>query len=171
MNEWQSMLRALVTVGKSDDFPLTVYQAHPPSGESWPNLPSSPAIREFFEICDGGYFGEYNWLRLNPDSPDNEWLVPRNAYWHEHLDGYYPDETSPLIAGQHLVLGNDASGSPLIWDRATDSMSTFFFKGGDWEPLATSFEQFLTDLFFPESPDPDDLWCEALVQLTDQSGA
>jgi hypothetical protein len=68
-----------------------------------------------------------------------------------------------------LIFGNDASGAPLIWDRNSDRVSTFFFKGGDWEPIAKTFEEFMTALFFPKTIDENDTWHEALVQLKGQA--
>lgn len=170
MHDWRQLLRSLVSIGKSDTFPLLVFTANPPSDESWPpDLATSPAIRDFFAICDGGFFGDFNWLGLSPQLPERERLTRQNSYWHEHLSGYYPDGTSPLTDGQHLILGNDASGAPLIWDHGTDRVSTFFFKGGDWEPIESSFEGFMTGLFFPKTIEENGLWHQALSQLKDQA--
>lgn len=154
MHDWRQSLRDLVTIGKSDIFPLLVFEAHPPTDAAWPrNLPASKPIRELFHICDGGFFANYNWLGLSTALPQREQLTLQNFYWHEHLRDYYPNGTSALVKGQHLILGNDASGSPLIWDRNSDHVSTFFFKGGDWEPIAPTFEDFMDDLFFPKRID------------------
>ena len=170
MHDWRESLRDLVTIGKSNPFPLLVFTANPPVSAPWPqNLPASNPIHELFQICDGGFFAHYNWLGLSTELPKREQLTLQNAYWHEHLKDYYPDGTSPLAQGQHLIFGNDASGSPLIWDRNSDRVSTFFFKGGDWEPIAQTFEEFMTDLFFPKTIDETDMWQEALAQLKEQT--
>ncbi len=170
MHDWRQSLRDLVTIGKSDEFPLLVFTANPPVNVPWPqDLPASKPIIELFQLCDGGFFADYNWLGLSPELPAREQLIRQNAYWHEQLAGYYPDGTSPFVKGQHLILGNDASGSPLIWDRNSHRVSSFFFKGGDWEPIASTFEEFMTDLFFPKTIDENDMWHEALAQLKKQA--
>ncbi|TWU22952.1 hypothetical protein Pla52o_24850 [Novipirellula galeiformis] len=170
MNDWREWLRSLVSMGDCDTFPLLVFHANPPANEPWPSdLPASPAIRDLFAICDGGFFGDFNWFGLSPQLPERERLTLQNAYWHEQLSGYYPDGTSPLTSGQHLILGNDASGSPLIWDQINDRVSTFYFKGGDWEPIESSFEEFMVGLFFPETVEENDFWHEALSQLKEQA--
>lgn len=170
MHDWRQLLRCLVTIRKSETFPLLVFTANPPVNYPWPeHLPASPGIHELFSICDGGFFADYNWLGLSAQLPERERLTLQNAYWHEHLAGYYPDGTSPLSDGQHLILGNDASGSPLIWDRNTDRVSTFFFKGGDWEPLESTLEEFMTGLFSPTTIEENDMWHEALAQLNEQA--
>jgi hypothetical protein len=170
MNDWRHLLRTLVMIGKSDTFPLLVFTANPPVVTPWPqDLPASSAIHELFALCDGGFFADYNWLGLSTELPECEQLTLQNIYWHKHLTNYYPDGTSPLELGQHLIFGNDASGAPLIWDRNSDRVSTFFFKGGDWEPIAKTFEEFMTALFFPKTIDENDMWHEALVQLKGQA--
>lgn len=170
MQDWRKLLRSLVKIGKSETFPLLVFTANPPANESWPqDLPTSPVIHQLFGICDGGFFADYNWLGLSPQLPERESLTLQNEYWHEHLSGYYPDGTSPIADGKHLILGNDASGSPLIWDRDTDRVSTFFFKGGDWEPLEATFDEFMTGLFFPKIIEENDMWHEALSQLKEEA--
>ena len=127
----------------------------------WPSgLPSSPHIREFYELCDGGNFGlDCEWHSIGT-------LASENELWHRHLTGYYPDGSSPLTRGQHLVFGRDAAGALYIWDIQTDHVTTFFFKGGDFELRAILFTAFLHRLLFPElASSPDDLWYQALRQL------
>lgn len=59
------------------------------------------------------------------------------------------------MPGRHLVFAEDAGGCPIILDSEGGSVSSFFFKGGDWEPIAPSMEKFLQDLFV-ENPAPGD---------------
>lgn len=79
-----------------------------------------------------------------------------------------PWDGQPVLSrDRHTVLGHDSGGAALIWDSKTDAMSTFFAKGGDWEPLHLTFDSFMEKLFFdPQTVNAHaDMWAEALQQL------
>lgn len=163
---WRDRLRCLVKWSNIATFPLLVFKTNPPSGISWPdNLPSSAEILALYTICDGGFLGEFNWFGLSPLLPVQEQIILQNEFWWNALKNYYPDESSPLERECHLILGVDSAGAPLIWNKTTDAVATFFFKGGDWEPLAESFERFMNQLFCTKAQEQNDLWHEALLQL------
>ena len=157
MADWRYLLQCLVRANGSNLFPLLVYKVDPPQNFVWPDeLPVSTTLRDFYGLCDGGYIDEYNWL-----SSGN--LSIENARFVEDTKQYYPDNTSPLIPGRHIVLANDAGGAPLIWDKEEDKVSTFWLKGGDWEPMNLDMETFLENLFEPT--DESNLWFNAVQQL------
>ncbi len=66
---------------------------------------------------------------------------------------------SPLILGIR-----DAGGFPVVWDRRTDQLVTFFFKDrDDLDPSGPTLNELLTEIFGPGYF--DDTWAEALRQL------
>lgn len=156
---WQEVLKRLVNSKGTQRFPLLVYKVEPPSAQGIPEgLPCSDGIRDFYRVCDGGIIDDFRFSSARE-------LVKLNEFWKEMLDEYYPDGSAPL-SRQHLVLGTDGAGAPIIWDSSEDQMSTFWFKGGDWEPFKKSFEEFMRHYLVDYEPEEDDdLWYQALKQL------
>lgn len=159
---WQEILMRFVTAKGGSHFPVFVYNFEPPSNREVPTgLPSSPIIREFYKICDGGIIDDFRITSVSE-------LTALNDTWRKSLIGYYPTGLSPL-GEEHLVLGTDGAGAPLVWDSTRDNLSTFWFKGGDWEPLNQSFEEFLNQYLVNYAPVEDgDLWYEALTLAKSQ---
>src|SRR5688500_12960092 len=121
---WQELLRRLTRVGKTDLFPLFVYNAAPPVDTVWPEgLPLSSEIRAFYSLCNGGYFACSNWFA-------SEELPRRNEKWSELLRDYRTSGESVLLNHEHLVLGEDSGGCPIVWRRSSGQVSTFQFDGG-----------------------------------------
>ena len=157
MSEWRTLLQRLVNIN-TDEFPLLVYQVAPATGQIWPQaLPSNTTITDFYALCDGGNIGQYHWYRTSD-------LPSVNEHWMKHLAHYYPDGSSPIVKGRHLIFAIDSGGAPLIWDSLNDTVATFWFKGGDWEPTGLNMDEFLSALFSLQ-PEVDTLWFEALQQL------
>jgi hypothetical protein len=161
--DWHDRLAQLVAVGEDSEFPLVAYRVLPPkeNGIFPDKLPHSESIRQFYAICDGGSIADYEIAGICE-------IEALNENWRRILSGYYPDGSSPL-GDRHLVLGTDSGGAPLIWDSESDRMSTFWFKGGDWEALGSTLGDFLQDLLFPKELVSGDLWHQALALLPDNS--
>jgi hypothetical protein len=156
-SNWRTLLQRLARIETTDEFPLLVYRVAPSRSQTWPaELPVNKAILDFYALSDGGYIGDYQWYTLSE-------LPSIHEQWMDRLAHYYPNESSPLLKGRHLVLALDSGGAPLIWDSQEDKVATFWFKGGDWEPTGFNMEEFLTALFAPKQEDT--LWFEALQQL------
>jgi hypothetical protein len=161
MNDWRSDLKKLAQLEDTSDFPLLIYEVNPPSSTKWPDsLPSSPAIREFYEFCNGGFIESYNWFRI-------EDVADETTRWVNALVNYYGDGKGVIVRGRHIVVAEDSAGAPLVWDSKTDLMATFWFKGGGWEPANQNFERFVEHLFSPTNE--TDLWYQALEQLRNKS--
>ena len=155
--DWRQDLLALVSASDPELFPLCVYKADPPTSAVWPaHLPRSQEIADFYAACNGGFIADFNWYAL-------EQVAPETDRWIQTGVGYYADGTNALDAGRHVALAVDSAGAPLIWDAQTDLVATFFFKGGDWEPLGMTFGKYLGYLF--SAADADTMWAEALRQL------
>lgn len=154
-NDWRACLRAMVN-SPEGAFPLIIFEVDPASGQEFPKeLPYSQLLDEFYRFCDGGYFKDYRWFPIAE-------LAAKTARWQELLTDY-DDRGNILIRGRHLVFAEDSGGGPIVWDAATDRVASFWWKGGDWEPIAESMEQFLAQLFNPSLDQP--MWFEALKQL------
>ncbi|WP_244422646.1 SMI1/KNR4 family protein [Ktedonobacter racemifer] len=128
-----------------------------PSSDPWPSsLPVCQALKDFYQICDGGCFHWFTWPPLSQ-------LVPLNSSWFRLLSAY-DERGDVLLPERHVVLALDSGGAPVIWDVSTNQVAAFFPKGGDWEPpLASSIEAFLATLFNPK--DDGDWWGLFLQQL------
>src|SRR5262249_26520813 len=155
---------ALAALGETDRFPLLVYRVNPPSPAPWPPELAEPsaAVREFYSICDGGYLGgHHRWLSLGE-------LLPENRQWWELLGRYPRPGGGPIDPAHHVILAYETSGFPLVWDRRTDQLVTFFFKDrDDLDPSGPTLDELLTEIFSPG--DFDDMWAEALGQLREQT--
>ena len=160
---WRPLLAKLVQSRGTDLYPLTVFEIPPPAGGGWPpGVPSCPALRDFYGLCDGGNLSlQYTFLPLAGVAPETD-------RWRAELPKLEGDGNDWwLEPGRHAVFGTDSGGALLVWDAAGDRVSTLYWRGGDWEPLGLSFEQFLEALFFdPARVQADDMWAEALTQLT-----
>jgi hypothetical protein len=128
-----------------------------PSSDRWPSsLPVCQALKDFYQICDGGCFNWFNWSALSQ-------LVSLNALWLQQLRAY-DQRGDVLFPDRHVVFALDSGGTPVIRDASTDQVATFYPYGGDWEPpLASSIEAFLSTLFNPK--DEGDWWSLFLRQL------
>ncbi len=165
MRDWRSTLSALATIRRAAaPFPLSVFEARPPTSAPWPQtLPACPEAEAFYRICDGGYLGQFNIPRLSE-------LGAENQRWASLLRDWGP-EGSVLDPTRHLVIATDSGGCPVVLDILTDEVRAFQFDGGSWEtPLAQGFASFMQWLFNTEAV-PDDLWIEALDQLDLTHGA
>ena len=165
MPSWRERLAKLVAASPAGEYPLLVFDAARPSGKEWPShLPSCQGLKDFYGVCNGGVLSvQYNWLPLERVSAETD-------RWRNLLEDYFGDGQPVLLEGRHVVLADDSSGAPLVWDASHDRMATFFPKGGDWEPFRLSFEDFMTALFFEPfrvyaGSNDDDLWIQALQQL------
>jgi hypothetical protein len=157
--DWRSELRALAAVGETDLLPLLIFNANPPSPTPWPAELAEPSavVREFFSICDGAYLDGHRFFSLAE-------LLPENRYWWKLLEEYPRPGGGPIDRAHHVILAFDASGFPLVWDRRTDQVVTFFYKDrDDLDPSGPTLDEFLTEIFSPDSD--NDTWAEALQQL------
>jgi len=160
MCNWRQRLSALVAARESVEYPLFVFRVRPPDPSPWPaGLPSSDAIREFYGLCDGGVLSlEASWFAKHE-------LIPRRDDLRGQLFDYRGDGKHVLHPERHVVLGEDSAGAPLIWDAESGELSTFYWKGGDWEPWGLSVDAYLQRLFCDESG--DELWANALRMPAD----
>jgi len=165
MKTWQEILSAIVKNKKTDLFPLSVFTVSESKTAKWPEeLPCSNTILEFYKLCNGGYINHFNWISI-------EEIYSQNLTWHEETKGYYPNGRD-AFGKEHLVLAFDPTGAPLVWNSISDLMATFWFEGGDWEPLNKTIEQYLQYLFIDYQPEtPNDLWYEALQQISTENRA
>ncbi len=138
--------------------PLQVFEVYPTSGQEYPKeLPRSQVLQAFYRLCDGGFFDDCRWFRLSQ-------LAEQTARWIDLLKDY-DERGNILMPERHLVFAEDSGGAPIVWDAITDRVASFWRKGGDWEPIAESMEQFLAQMFNPGSDHP--MWFEALKQLNE----
>ncbi len=157
MRDWRKVLAKLVQFHRNPDrtlFPLCICNASTPTAETWPaNLVSSPTLREFYVLCDGGHFGvNRDWL------PVRELIVTRDK-WVDMLR-----DEGLLDPQRHLMLAYDAGGDPYVWAADTDHVFTYELDGGRWTLDTSSLDQFLAALVNPTQA-ADGLWYEALQQL------
>jgi hypothetical protein len=73
----------------------------------------------------------------------------------------YDARGAVLDSDRHLVFAIDSGGCPVVWDSHTDLVSSFFFKGGDWEPTGLTMEQYLQGALV--TPAATDDWLEFLA--------
>jgi hypothetical protein len=158
VNQWREVVVKMVALPREAFLtcPLAANAVTPPSGSNWPDgLPVSQALRSFYGLCDGGTFGNCAF---------NVCGIGELASWTTkgiELLRDYDSRGDILLPGRHLVFGTDAEGAPLIWDAVTDHVATFFWKGGDWEPIADSAEAFLHGLFNPD-PEEEPDWAQSV---------
>jgi hypothetical protein len=118
----------------------------------------SPELVEFYELCGGGYFGRgLHIVRIDE-------IAKSTDYWIEQLRDY-DSRGDVLDHDRHCVFGDDAGGAPLICDMLNGGVATFWFEGGDWEPLASSISGFFDWLFSPSQDDAD--WSRLLAVIDD----
>src|SRR5437763_16228657 len=151
---WQQVVRSILLRHVPDEYPFVAFEVRPPAGLPWPNgLPPSNGLQRFYSLCDGGNISQYNWAGISElQSLTERWVSSLRAY---------DDRGDVLSSSQHIAFATDASGCPVICDARSGSVSSFFFKGGDWEPLAPSVEDFLQYLFVSK-PKPES-WSEYVV--------
>lgn len=162
MREWKTVVRKMAGLTRGQllgEWPLAGNDIAPPRQSEWPpSLPVCEAFLRFYALCDGGYFGNsaYRLFSLSE-------VAGRTGEW---IDGLrdYDQRGDVLIPGRHVVFGEDSAGAPLVWDSHSGQVATFWFKGGDWEPIANSPEAFLERLFNPD-PGRDAEWAEAIEQV------
>jgi hypothetical protein len=164
MADWRTDLRALAALGETDRYQLLVYHVNPPSPVPWPTglVEPSAAVREFYSICDGAYLGgHHRFFSLGE-------LLDENRHWWELLERYPRPGSGPINPAYHVILGYETSGFPVVWDRRTDQLVTFFFKDrDDLDPSGPTLDELLTEIFSPGYF--DDTWAEALRQLRDKA--
>ena len=163
MTRWRSTLAALVAARHSREFPLSVYRAEPPASLPWPqDLPSSEPIRDFFSLCDGGLMGSYRFASVSH-------LPALNRKWLLAAAHRGPARAPVLLAGHHVVLGEEECDSPLVWHADTDCMGVAWHNGLPFDSYNQSFEAFLDELFTPRSLDLSSAWDRALRQLSNSA--
>jgi hypothetical protein len=158
--DWRVELRALAAVGKTEQFPLLVYEVRPASREPWPVELAEPSasVLEFYRLCDGGYLGgHHQWIAVGE-------LLTENRRWWDLADGRTWTADSPIHPHRHVILAYDCGGFPLVWDQRTDQLLTYYFKDSDdLEHQGPTIDELMTRIFDPSYQ--DDLWQEALGQL------
>src|SRR5262245_47624252 len=99
MADWRAEIRALAALGPDVDFPLIVFRASPPSDAGWPAELASPSesVREFYRLCDGGYFGGHHRLLAIAE------LLPESRLWWEMLARSPAPVGEPLDPGRHVI--------------------------------------------------------------------
>lgn len=152
MVDWRTELRALAALERADPFPLVLYAVNAPTQTPWPAELASPsaAVREFYQLCDGGYLGgHHRWLSVGE-------LLAENRHWWDLLAG-----GGPLDSARHVLVAYDVSGFPIVWDSHTDRLATYFYRDeGDLESPGRTLDHFMSELF--STTYPDDVWQEAL---------
>ena len=145
---WQETIRNILRRPAPDEYEFTVFKVRPPKHQPWPAyLVESPPLQEFYRLCDGGYIAHMKWAGISE-------IAELTAQWIARLRDY--DERGDVLdVSKDVVFGTDAAGCPIIWSSSTRVVRSFFFKGGDWEPLAPSFEEFVTNVFVSD-PEPSD---------------
>ncbi len=155
---WRARLAKLVQAVERLPHPLTDCVPHPPSGGPWPQgMPSCSVLRDFYELCDGGYVRHLRWCRLR----ELKARTKEAATW----IGQHGPEESPFDPRRHVLLGEDEAGFPFIWDSTVDQIAYYqpYEHGGNgWEPLHETLEQFLQRLFYPGEADYPAEWLEAI---------
>ena len=161
MCDWRKQLAALVAIQDSELFPLSVFSIRPPDQSPWPlGLPVCDAIRDFYELCDGGMISlEATWSSKGT-------LAEQNRTWQRRLFDYRGDGADVLLPQLHLVLGVDSAGAPLIWNAESGELSTFYAQGGDWEHWNVSVDAYLQRIFCGQRHG-EGLWSDALALLGD----
>lgn len=145
---WQDTIRSILRGGAPDEYEFAVFEVRPASHALWPlGLVATSPLQEFYALCDGGYLAHLHWASLND-------LSTLTVGWIEQLRDY-DRRGDVLSAEEHVVFAIDADGCPVTWSATTGAVRSFFFKGGDWELLADSFEEFATTMFVTD-PSPSD---------------
>ncbi len=162
MRKWLQYIPKMVNIPSDAKYPLSYFKLLPPSRGSWPaELIPVPSIQTFYSLCDGGVIGCYHFLKLSE-------LLKENVDWYENsFKGYYPNGQDAMDMHSALVLGHEtAGGAPLIWRKVDEKMYTFFWKGGDWEPIDMDFDAFMEHLFqvHPEGSG-DSSWDKVLEDI------
>ena len=121
MEAWEAVVAKMASLTREQlgaDLPLLLNDITPPRGVDWTNgLPASETLRRFYALCDGGHFGNCAYHLFGVGE-----LAGKTARWVEMLRDY-DARGDVLIAGRHLVFGEDAAGAPLVWDSATDRVA------------------------------------------------
>jgi hypothetical protein len=148
-------------LGPEAEFPLLVFRGRPPGDCAWPPelIAPSTSVREFYHLCDGGYFGGHHRLLSVGE------LFAENLRWWEMLAGAPTPNGEYLDANRHVILGCDECGFPLVWDQPTDLLARLDYRDtGALYSMGQTIGQFMNDLFCPDYP--DDMWQDALRQLS-----
>ena len=80
-------------------------------------------LDEFCLRCDGGSLAWFSWYSMSQ-------LAERTREWERSLgDGDWRGDR--LNPGRHVVIAEDAGGSPVVWDARTGVVRTFQLDGAD----------------------------------------
>jgi len=177
MRDWRVELEKMVRFGGAIPEPLCdCFEVQPPSGSGWPDgLPSCPALRDFYRLCDGGRLGDFSFLRLGEVKTTTE----ETREWIDRRGG--EDDLTP---GRWAQWGYDEFGEYLLWDEARCQLFLYDSDGGGTEEVGGPVERFLERLFNPpepktelsvdeplESGEGQDLWFVTLRELDRIAGA
>lgn len=176
MRDWQIELEKMVRFsGRLPELIREGFEANPPSGGSWPDgLPTCPALRDFYRLCDGGNIGGYFPVPLAEIADEterlNEWIEDRGG----------EDELTP---GGWVIIGRNEADLCILWDAAKDRLFLYDSDGGGTEPAGGPVEKFLERLFNPPAPKTElpadetiefgegqDLWFVTLRELDRTAG-
>src|SRR5207244_2473255 len=123
----------------------------------WPKqLPATPALVEFYSLCDGGTFSAVEIFPLQT-------VKDQRANLLRALDL----EAIAAQPGTVVVFGFNHAKLYFV-DTENDLVSAYNTATKEWEHYNQSFEQFLDDLFTPGSRYSDDMseyWTNVLEQL------
>ncbi len=156
---WQARLEKLVRLGRQMPPPLNFFTAARPLSSPWPaGLPSCPTLKEFYRLCNGGWFG--GGLALYQFLPRGK-LAGEVRHWRGKL--WVGDTT---LDDSFLVLALDDIGG-LFWEASTDRLHHFDLERGTELLPDASTADFFERLFDPERAEGQAAaeWAQALRWL------
>lgn len=143
--------------------PLFLYSVEPPSDTPWPeNLPTCDSLLDFYALCDGGYFGPMiNFFsKVHLSIRTNKWIELLRNYDH-HGD--------VLIPNRHLVIAEDADGTPWVFNAIDQSVKSYYWKAGQWcDPRYESHDDFMNAVMYKDLNSAD--WSKAIELIRHNSG-
>lgn len=124
MRDFRTTVRALRDRGPSLPEPYgDGFRAEPPSGGRWPGaLPPCPLLQEFYDECDGGPIGPYDFLPLEELAEETADVLD----WMET----HADEGEIPKQGRCVMFARNEYGHDLLWDADRDAVLAFDSDGG-----------------------------------------
>lgn len=143
MRRWRDVLKRMMVLREleNETTVLLYWSLTLPSIQTWPSDVLAPLeMHDFYSICNGGFLLDYSWQPLDR-------IRTFTDYWIDLVG------KNVLLRERHTAFATDSGGAPLVGDAATNQVATYWWKGGSWELLADSMEEFLTRLFNPAKVD------------------
>lgn len=143
--------------------PIFLHEVRPPSDLPWPSdLPACDSLIEFYSICDGGFFGPAVTFHAKAALPEE------TQKWIETLREY-SEQGDILTAGRHIVIANEADGTPWVFDGDDRSVQRFYWKEATWcDPRFPSHDAFMNHVMYSDSGIKE--WVKAMEIIRNQNG-